>query len=30
VIALTLEPGPGATAPTLPLIASGVAQPTRG
>lgn len=29
VIALTLEPGPGATAPTLPLIASGSAQPSR-
>lgn len=30
VIALTLEPGPGATTPTMPLIASGVAQPVRG
>jgi hypothetical protein len=26
VVALTLEPGPGATSPTLPLIASGAAQ----
>jgi Anti-sigma-K factor rskA len=26
VVALTLEPGPGATTPTLPLIASGAAQ----
>lgn len=30
VIALTLEPAPGATAPTLPIIASGVAQPPPG
>jgi len=27
VVALTLEPGPGATAPTLPIIVSGAAQP---
>jgi anti-sigma-K factor RskA len=26
VVALTLEPGPGATNPTLPIIASGTAQ----
>jgi hypothetical protein len=26
VVALTLEPGPGATSPTLPLVASGAAQ----
>jgi len=26
IVALTLEPGPGATSPTLPLIASGPAQ----
>ena len=26
VVALTLEPGPGATTPTLPIIASGAAQ----
>jgi anti-sigma-K factor RskA len=25
VVALTLEPGPGATAPTLPIISKGVA-----
>jgi anti-sigma-K factor RskA len=27
VLALTLEPGPGATAPTLPIISKGVAGP---
>jgi anti-sigma-K factor RskA len=27
VIALTLEPGPGATTPTLPIIAKGVTKP---
>jgi anti-sigma-K factor RskA len=26
IVALTLEPRPGATSPTLPLIASGAAQ----
>ena len=30
VVALTLEPGPGATSPTLPLIASGAAQARPG
>jgi anti-sigma-K factor RskA/putative zinc finger protein len=30
VVALTLEPGPGATTPTLPIIASGVAQAPPG
>jgi len=27
VVALTLEPGPGATTPTLPLVAAGMAKP---
>jgi len=27
VVALTLEPGPGATTPTMPLIAAGTAKP---
>ena len=27
VVALTLEPGPGATTPTQPLVAAGVAKP---
>lgn len=26
VLALTLEPGPGATTPTLPIISKGVAS----
>jgi anti-sigma-K factor RskA len=30
VLALTLEPGPGATAPTLPIISKGVAQAPAG
>jgi hypothetical protein len=30
VVALTLEPGPGATTPTLPLIATGTAQAQPG
>jgi anti-sigma factor RsiW len=30
VIALTLEPGPGATTPTLPIVASGAAQSKPG
>jgi anti-sigma-K factor RskA len=29
VLALTLEPGPGATAPTLPIISKGVASGVR-
>jgi anti-sigma-K factor RskA len=29
-VALTLEPGPGATAPTLPIIAQGQARPATG
>jgi anti-sigma-K factor RskA len=29
-VALTLEPAPGATAPTLPIIAQGQAQPATG
>jgi anti-sigma-K factor RskA len=28
VLALTREPGPGATSPTLPIVASGEAAPT--
>jgi anti-sigma-K factor RskA len=27
IVAVTLEPGPGATAPTLPIVASGIATP---
>jgi hypothetical protein len=27
-VALTLEPGPGATTPTLPIVAAGTAQPS--
>jgi hypothetical protein len=27
VLALTLEPAPGATTPTLPIVASGPATP---
>jgi anti-sigma-K factor RskA len=30
VLALTLEPGAGATAPTLPIVASGTAEPVAG
>jgi anti-sigma factor RsiW len=30
IVALTLEPGPGATAPTLPIVASGAAQAKPG
>jgi anti-sigma-K factor RskA len=30
VLALTLEPGPGATTPTLPIITKGVAGPAAG
>lgn len=30
VVALTLEPAPGATTPTLPIIVSGTAQPPAG
>jgi len=30
VVALTLEPGPGATTPTLPIVASGAAQAKPG
>jgi anti-sigma-K factor RskA len=29
-VALTLEPGPGATTPTLPIVAAGVAAPPAG
>jgi anti-sigma-K factor RskA len=30
VLALTLEPGPGATTPTMPIISKGVATPAAG
>jgi anti-sigma-K factor RskA len=30
VLALTLEPGPGATTPTMPIISKGVAKPAAG
>jgi len=30
VLALTLEPGPGATTPTMPIISKGVATPVAG
>jgi anti-sigma-K factor RskA len=30
VLALTLEPGPGATTPTMPIISKGVATPASG
>ncbi|MFZ5853312.1 MAG: anti-sigma factor domain-containing protein [Chloroflexota bacterium] len=30
VVALTLEPGPGATTPTLPIVSKGIASPPPG
>jgi len=30
IIALTLEPGPGATTPTLPIVSKGIASPPPG
>lgn len=30
IVALTLEPGPGATTPTLPIVSKGVASPPQG